>query len=231
VPWKESVHNRFAGRPEPMAWRPSGETRLMRSTGKHNRPTGRRRHRPLLELLDDRCLLSTGAGALQSDHHAAHAVVGRQAMIRHEHHALMQHAKAGLTMGHHGAKLREVERPAGGIETGAATAYDPIIGASQVRSTYGVQGNGMTVAVIDTGVDYNNSALGGGFGPGNKVIAGYDFADNSANPMATASQHGTSVAGLIGSDDPNDLGVAPGVDIVAQCGQCPPVGHQQSCRI
>jgi subtilisin family serine protease len=159
--------------------------------------------------------LSTGAGALQSDHHAAHAVVGRQAMIRHEHHALMQHAKAGLTMGHHGAKLREVERPAGGIETGAATAYDPIIGASQVRSTYGVQGNGMTVAVIDTGVDYNNSALGGGFGPGNKVIAGYDFADNSANPMATASQHGTSVAGLIGSDDPNDLGVAPGVDIVA----------------
>ncbi len=50
----------------------------------------------------------------------------------------------------------------------------------------------MTVAVIDTGVDYNNPALGGGFGPGDKVIAGYDFADNSANPMATTSQHGTA---------------------------------------
>ena len=50
----------------------------------------------------------------------------------------------------------------------------------------------MTVAVIDTGVDYNNPALGGGFGPGDKVIAGYDFADNSANPMATdlAARHG-----------------------------------------
>ena len=118
-------------------------------------------------------------------------------------------------MGHHGAKLRELERPAGAIETGAATAYDPIIGASQVRSTYGVQGTGMAVAVIDTGVDYNNPALGGGFGPNNKVIAGFDFADNTANPMATSSQHGTSVAGLIGSDDPNDLGVAPGVNIVA----------------
>ncbi len=73
----------------------------------------------------------------------------------------------------------------------------------------------MTVAVIDTGVDYNNPALGGGFGPSNKVIAGYDFADNTADPMATTSQHGTAIAGLIGSDDPNDLGVAPGVNIVA----------------
>jgi hypothetical protein len=25
TPWKESVHNRYAGRPEPMVWRPSGE--------------------------------------------------------------------------------------------------------------------------------------------------------------------------------------------------------------
>ena len=118
-------------------------------------------------------------------------------------------------MGHHGAKLRELERPAGAIETGATTAYDPIIGASLVRSNYNVQGTGMAVAVIDTGVDYNNPALGGGFGPKNKVIAGFDFADTSANPMATASQHGTSIAGLIGSDQASDLGVAPGVNIVA----------------
>ena len=49
----------------------------------------------------------------------------------------------------------------------------------------------MAVAVIDTGVDYNNPALGGGFGPGNKVIAGFDFADNTADPMATviATRH------------------------------------------
>ncbi len=73
----------------------------------------------------------------------------------------------------------------------------------------------MTVAVIDTGVDYNNPAFGGGIGPGYKVIAGYDFADGTADPMATTSQHGTAIAGLIGSDDPSDLGVAPGVNIVA----------------
>ena len=110
---------------------------------------------------------------------------------------------------------KEVERPAGTLITGAATAYDPITGAAATRSTYNVDGSGMTVAVIDTGVDYNNPALGGGFGPNDKVIAGYDFADNTSDPMATTSQHGTAIAGLIGSEDPNDLGVAPGVNIVA----------------
>ena len=184
-------------------------------TGNHNRRNARRRHRPLLESLDDRCLLSTIAGVKLADHLAAHAINSRHAAVRHAHEGALQGEKAGHQMGHHGAKLRELERPAGAIETGAATAYDPIIGASEVRSTYNVQGTGMAVAVIDTGVDYNNPALGRGFGPNNKVIAGFDFADNTANPIATASQHGTSIAGLIGSDDPNDLGVAPGVNIVA----------------
>jgi subtilisin family serine protease len=184
-------------------------------TGNHNRRNARRRHRPLLESLDDRCLLSTSAGVKLADHLASHAIKSRHAAVRHAHEGALQGEKAGHQMGHHGAKLRELERPAGAIETGAATAYDPIIGASQVRSAYNVQGTGMAVAVIDTGVDYNNPALGGGFGPNNKVIAGFDFADNTANPIATASQHGTSIAGLIGSDDPNDLGVAPGVNIVA----------------
>ena len=108
-----------------------------------------------------------------------------------------------------------LERPAGTILTGTPTAFDPIVGAAAARQHYGVDGTGMTVAVIDTGVDYNNPALGGGFGPNAKVIAGYNFATNTPDPMATDSQHGTAVAGLIGSDDPNHLGVAPGVKIVA----------------
>ncbi len=108
-----------------------------------------------------------------------------------------------------------VEKPAGTIITGTPTAYDPIVGAAAARQQYGVEGTGMTVAVIDTGVDYNNPALGGGFGPNAKVIAGYDFATNTPDPMATSSQHGTAVAGLIGSSNPSDLGVAPGVKIVA----------------
>ena len=108
-----------------------------------------------------------------------------------------------------------LERPAGTLLTGTPTAFDPIVGAAAARQEYDVDGTGMTVAVIDTGVDYNNPALGGGFGPNAKVVAGYDFATNTPDPMATNSQHGTAVAGLIGSDDPNNLGVAPGVNIVA----------------
>jgi type VI secretion system secreted protein VgrG len=116
---------------------------------------------------------------------------------------------------HRVATSRDLERPAGTLYSGGITAYDPVIGAAQARSTYNVDGSGKTVAVIDTGVDYNNAALGSGFGPNDKVVAGFDFADNTSDPLATSSQHGTAIAGLIGSDSPSDLGVAPGVKIVA----------------
>jgi type VI secretion system secreted protein VgrG len=73
----------------------------------------------------------------------------------------------------------------------------------------------MAAAVIDTGVNYNHEALGGGLGPGKKVEAGWNFAAGNGDPNASASQHGTAVAGLIASEDLAHPGVAPGVDIVA----------------
>jgi type VI secretion system secreted protein VgrG len=177
-----------------------------------------RRQRPGLEHLDDRCLLSTVSGALVAqhavpEHHlaAVHVQSALKAPVHVHHLARTRSAHAAKTA----IAPKMVEQPAGTVITGTATPFDPIIGAAATRSTYGVDGSGMTVAVIDTGVDYNNPDLGGGFGPGYKVIAGYDFADNTADPMATTSQHGTAVAGLIGGSDPSHLGVAPGVNIVA----------------
>jgi type VI secretion system secreted protein VgrG len=114
--------------------------------------------------------------------------------------------------GSHSAAV--LERPAGSFTSGNQDSYDSIIGASATRAAYSVSGTGSTVAVIDTGIDYNNPAFGGAFGPDAKVIAGYNFASSSLDPMATTSQHGTAVAGLIGSSDPKSLGVAPGVKIV-----------------
>jgi subtilisin family serine protease len=199
----------------------------------------------MLEHLDDRCLLSTSAGIKLADHVVSRAVVHQHALVQRIHAGTAHTEVTRRMAAHQVSSLRvipqptatttgattasaniikvrmpasttkEVERPAGTLITGAATAYDPIIGAATTRSTYNVDGSGMTVAVIDTGVDYNNLALGGGIGSNDKVIAGYDFADNTSDPMATTSQHGTAVAGLIGSEDPNDLGVAPGVNIVA----------------
>src|SRR4030095_1971159 len=59
-----------------------------------------------------------------------------------------------------------------------------------------ITGKNVTVAVIDTGIDYTQASLGGGFGAGFKVVAGYDFEDNDSDPM-DESGHGTNVAGVI----------------------------------
>jgi len=143
------------------------------------------------------------------------ALVRRHALVRLAHEGASPVQWTNQKVRHDVAKPKVLEQPAGTVVVGAATAYDPIIGAAAARAAYNVDGTGMTVAVIDTGVDYNNPAFGGGFGPGSKVVAGYDFADGTTNPMATSSQHGTAIAGLIASSSPNDLGVAPGVKIVA----------------
>ena len=57
-------------------------------------------------------------------------------------------------------------------------------------------GAGVTVAVIDTGINYNLAPLGGGIGGTKKVVAGYDFVDDDADPMDTDG-HGTAVAATI----------------------------------
>ncbi|WP_435010030.1 S8 family peptidase [Tundrisphaera lichenicola] len=95
-----------------------------------------------------------------------------------------------------------------------STNFDQIIGASATRATFGVDGTGQNVAVIDTGVNYQNVALGGSIGPGNKVVAGVDFT-GSPNGVLPTWQHGTGVAGILASDTSTYQGVAPGAGVVA----------------
>lgn len=84
-----------------------------------------------------------------------------------------------------------------------------VIGADRARAQLGATGAGVTVAIIDSGVDYLHPALGGGFGAGFKVIGGYDFIDEDADPM-DGNGHGTHVAGIVAGDDgASFLGVAP----------------------
>jgi type VI secretion system secreted protein VgrG len=97
----------------------------------------------------------------------------------------------------------------------STTPYDPIIHAADVRAAFGVDGSGLTAAVIDTGVNYRHPALGGGLGDGSKVVAGVDFGENDADPDPGTLQHGTSVAGLIAGADATRPGVAPGASIAA----------------
>src|SRR5690606_35013809 len=88
----------------------------------------------------------------------------------------------------------------------------PLMGASTVRSTY--DGTGVSIAIIDDGLDYNHPRLGGGSFPNAKVIGGRDIARNDANPLYTPNSHGTACAGIaagdLGTSGDYIGGVAPG---------------------
>jgi subtilisin family serine protease len=91
-------------------------------------------------------------------------------------------------------------------------------GWNVVQQQFGLTGKGQTVAVIDSGIAWDHVALGRGFGPGYRVVGGWDFTEeNDANPYddGPVGFHGTHVAGIIGSDSPHHPGVAPDVDLVA----------------
>lgn len=99
-------------------------------------------------------------------------------------------------------------------------SYDNNISVSDLKSshqqavgTYTETGKGVKVGVIDTGIDYNNPALGGGFGSGFKVAGGYDFANMDDDPMDQVG-HGTAVAGIIAAKG-NLMGVAPDATLYA----------------
>jgi len=86
-----------------------------------------------------------------------------------------------------------------------------------------ITGEGVSIAILDTGVDYHHTLLGGGFGPEYKVVDGYDYVkfnrfsevnttywspkDPDDNPDDEHG-HGTHCAGIA-------LGVAPGASLYA----------------
>ena len=134
-----------------------------------------------------------------------------------------------------------VERvaPVGNYELDLSSTV-PYIGAAAVQAG-GVDGSGVTVAVIDSGVDYYHEDLGGtgaaayaadnpdiiepGTFPTAKVVDGFDFVGTAWTPGGPAELpdpdpldkptfgdgHGTHVADIIGGVN----GVAPGASIVA----------------
>jgi len=94
--------------------------------------------------------------------------------------------------------------------------------AEQIRHTYG--GKGVSVAIVDTGVDYNHAMLGGGGFPNDKVIGGYDTGDQDPDPLPFDSgnpshAHGTACAGIaagtLGEFGDYAGGVAPEAKIYA----------------
>ncbi len=96
----------------------------------------------------------------------------------------------------------------------------PLMDADVYRSIY--NGSGVSIAIIDSGINYNHPAFGGGGFPNAKVIGGYDFGNNDADPIPSGSNHGTNVAGIAAGDITNNSsfpnyigGVAPGSKLYA----------------
>ncbi len=176
-----------------------------------------------LEQLEDRLYMSADplggllGGSIQ--HHA----IAEELPPAIEHHAIVEeppaldhhlNAKADFWIDHD--KLDAIDKELGRIEQSLANAHDQS-GLTQVRSDYGFDGTGQTVAVIDSGIAYDHFALGGGLGANYRVVGGWDFTgENDANPYddGGAGSHGTHVSGIIGASGGTHTGVAPGVDLV-----------------
>ncbi|CAN5683586.1 hypothetical protein BH23PLA1_BH23PLA1_09550 [soil metagenome] len=90
--------------------------------------------------------------------------------------------------------------------------HDALIHATEARVRHGVDGSGLTAAIIDTGVDFDHPSLsiGGGWRVGIDFV-GHGF---EVIPDAEALRHGTAVAGLLAAADPNRPGVAPGANLI-----------------
>ncbi|MEM9828350.1 MAG: S8 family serine peptidase [Planctomycetota bacterium] len=73
--------------------------------------------------------------------------------------------------------------------------------AARIRASGGPDGSGQSVVIIDTGIAADHVTLGGqdAFGPGYRVVGGWDFAENDAHPYddGPAGFHGTHVASLL----------------------------------
>ncbi|MBY0588732.1 S8 family serine peptidase [bacterium] len=95
---------------------------------------------------------------------------------------------------------------------GAPTVQDTqawsLINATQAFTNYSqYRGQGYSVAVIDTGVDYTHPALAG------RVLPGWDFVNNDADAMDD-NGHGTHVAGIIASANTQYGGIASRANII-----------------
>ena len=115
------------------------------------------------------------------------------------------------------------EKTVNALEWGIAN-----IKADKVWSQYGVKGAGITVANIDTGVQFNHPALVNSY-RGNNGDGTFDHNYNWYNAAGTCAAapcdnngHGTHTMGtMAGSAGANQIGVAPEVKWIAANGCCP----------
>ncbi len=104
----------------------------------------------------------------------------------------------------------------------------PLTGVDAMQAL-GFTGDGVTIAIIDDGIDHDHPAFGGFANfPNAKIVGGRDFADDDDDPTIDCIEqsHGTAVAGVAAGNGGGVTGTAPDADIVflkvqgaLRCGQ------------
>lgn len=80
-----------------------------------------------------------------------------------------------------------------------------LVGA-QLPKQNGLNGQGIKIGIVDTGVDFDHPDLHG-YGKSGRIIGGYDYVNTDKRPI-DVNGHGTEVAGIIGANG-SFSGMAP----------------------
>jgi len=81
----------------------------------------------------------------------------------------------------------------------------------------GTTGTGVTIAIIDDGIDHDHAAFGGSAAwPNAKILGGFDFADNDSDPRidCTSQSHGTATTGVATGNGGGIIGSAKDSKVV-----------------
>src|SRR5262245_15643631 len=114
------------------------------------------------------------------------------------------------------------------VDAVAATAVQPLaqqdaslIHLDQFRAAprfAGINGQGDTVVILDTGINLNHSFFGpdsDNNGVADRIVFSYDFTGANSSNANDVNGHGSNVASIVGSQDATYTGMAPGCNIIA----------------